>query len=93
MSAFITPRHDHCASCEIRLTGWPVYRRDEPFCCPGCADGGPCSCTYEADLAQDGVDGLGMPFLLPGDPRPDREPSGTPVEPSPVTSSVVGARS
>ena len=41
---------------------------------PGCADGGRAGCTYEADLAEDGVDGLGMPFLLPGDPRPVREP-------------------
>ena len=65
MSAFITPRHDTCASCEIRLTGWPIYRGDEAFCCPGCADGGPCVCTYESDGADDGVDGLGLPFRLP----------------------------
>jgi hypothetical protein len=65
MSAFITPKHDICASCEITLTGWPLYRADEAFCCPGCADGGPCVCTYESDLAHDGVDGLGLPFGLP----------------------------
>jgi hypothetical protein len=35
---------------------------DEAYCCIGCAGGGPCVCTYEADLADDGVDGLGLPF-------------------------------
>ena len=64
MSAFITPRHDACASCEIPLLGWPLYRSDEAFCCAGCADGGPCVCTYESDRADDGVDGLGLPFAL-----------------------------
>jgi hypothetical protein len=33
---------------------------DEAYCCIGCAHGGPCVCTYEADLAEDGVDGLGL---------------------------------
>ena len=45
MSAFITPRHEICASCEIPLMGWPLYRSNEAFCCVGCADGGPCVCT------------------------------------------------
>ncbi len=65
MAAFITPHHDTCASCEIQLAGWPVYRTDEGFCCSGCADGGPCICSYDADQADDGVDGLGLPFHLP----------------------------
>jgi hypothetical protein len=33
---------------------------DEAYCCTGCAEGGPCVCNYEADLAGDGVDGLGL---------------------------------
>ncbi len=24
----------------------------DAFCCPGCAEGGPCSCTYEGDQAR-----------------------------------------
>lgn len=94
MSAFITPRHDTCASCEIRLTGWPIYRADEAFCCPGCADGGPCVCTYESDPADDGVDGLGLPFGVPSavphiEPWPAPEPAMAPR----VTSSRVASRS
>ena len=65
MRIYQEPRRGHCASCEFELTGRPVYRRDEAYCCLGCAGGGPCICTYEADLADDGVDAIGMPFALP----------------------------
>ena len=95
MSAFITPRHDTCASCEIRLTGWPLYRADEAFCCTGCADGGPCVCTYESDAAHDGVDGLGLPFALPvAVPQGNRPltPEPQPVAAPLVTSSRVASR-
>jgi hypothetical protein len=37
---------------------------DETYCCTGCAAGGPCLCTYEADLADDGVNHLGLPFAM-----------------------------
>jgi hypothetical protein len=37
---------------------------DETYCCAGCAQGGPCICSYEADLADDGVDGLGLLFSV-----------------------------
>ena len=60
MHRYASPRRGHCASCEDRITGSPVYRMDEAYCCVGCAYGGPCVCTYEADLAEDGVDGLGL---------------------------------
>ncbi|HET7581749.1 MAG TPA: hypothetical protein VFL75_03215 [Candidatus Limnocylindria bacterium] len=45
------------------ITSRPVYRMDEAYCCVGCAEGGPCVCSYEADLAEDGVDRLGL--LIP----------------------------
>jgi hypothetical protein len=48
---------------------------DELYCCLGCAGGGPCVCLYETDLADDGVDHLGMPFVVPGSPVPEGEPS------------------
>jgi hypothetical protein len=48
---------------------------DELYCCLGCATGGPCICTYETDLADDGVDHLGMPFRVPGSPALEAEPS------------------
>jgi hypothetical protein len=62
MRAYASPRRGRCASCEGIITGHPVYRMDEAYCCVGCAQGGPCVCTYEVDLADDGVDGLGLPF-------------------------------
>jgi len=65
MRIYQEQRRGHCASCEFELTGRPVYVRDEAYCCLGCAGGGPCVCTYEADLADDGVDGIGMPFGQP----------------------------
>lgn len=64
MRTYTTPRRGHCASCEAILTGPPVYRMDETYCCVGCAQGGPCVCTYEADLADDGVDHLGLLFPI-----------------------------
>ena len=60
MRKFASPRPGFCASCEGVITGRPAYRMDEAYCCPGCAAGGPCVCNYEADLADDGVDGLGL---------------------------------
>ena len=65
MRVFASPRRGHCASCDGVITDRPVYRMDEAYCCLGCAGGGPCFCTYEADLADDGVDHLGLPFAMP----------------------------
>ncbi len=64
MRTYSSPRRGYCASCETLLTSRPVYRMDETYCCAGCAQGGPCVCTYEADLAEDGVDHLGLPFRM-----------------------------
>lgn len=63
MRIYASPRRGHCASCEAQITGRPTYFMDEAYCCRGCAGGGPCVCTYEADLAEDGVDGLGLAFV------------------------------
>jgi len=64
MRIYSSPRRGYCASCELALSGRPVYFMDETYCCNGCAQGGPCVCTYEADLAEDGVNGLGLPFAV-----------------------------
>jgi hypothetical protein len=64
MRTFASPRRGYCASCDGVITDRPVYRMDEAYCCTGCADGAPCICTYEQDLADDGVDHLGLPFLV-----------------------------
>jgi hypothetical protein len=63
MRIYASPRRGHCASCEQLITARPVYHMDETYCCVGCVQGGPCLCTYEADLADDGVIGLGLPFM------------------------------
>ncbi|MEP7361110.1 MAG: hypothetical protein ABI744_05965 [Chloroflexota bacterium] len=60
MHSYASPRRGYCASCEGIITGRPVYRMDEAYCCLGCAQGGPCVCTYEQDQADDGVDHLGL---------------------------------
>ena len=60
MRKFRSPMPGYCASCEGAITSRPVYRMDEAYCCHGCAGGGPCACNYEADLADDGVDGIGL---------------------------------
>jgi hypothetical protein len=62
-------RRDVCASCETEIEYRPVFRLEETYCCIGCAGGGPCMCLYEQDLADDGVDHLGLPF-----PMPERSP-------------------
>lgn len=33
-----------CANCEIEIQGLAVFREGKPFCCVGCAEGGPCLC-------------------------------------------------
>ena len=64
MHTFASPRRGYCASCDGVITDRPVYRMDEAYCCLGCAQNGPCICTYEQDLAEDGVDHLGLPFAM-----------------------------
>jgi hypothetical protein len=72
MHVYASPRRGYCASCDGRITDRPVYRMDEAYCCVGCAEGGPCVCSYEADLAEDGVDNLGLPFPMDaGTAEPD----------------------
>jgi len=41
-----------CASCDIKLGAEVVLGPDGLYCCAGCADGGPCICTYEQDLGR-----------------------------------------
>ena len=60
MRTYAKPRPGYCASCEGYITGRPVYRMEVEYCCVGCAMGELCVCTYEADMADDGVDHLGL---------------------------------
>jgi hypothetical protein len=38
----------NCTTCEAQLTAPPTLHDGQPFCCSGCAAGGPCMCTYDA---------------------------------------------
>ena len=81
MRIYASPRRGYCASCEMLLTARPVYHMDETYCCLGCAQGGPCMCSYEVDLASDGVDHLGLPFMeqaveIAPAPSPAKAPAG-----------------
>ncbi len=33
-----------CANCKMPIEHEPVEKAGRPFCCDGCADGGPCLC-------------------------------------------------
>lgn len=78
MRTFASPRRGYCASCDGVITDRPVYRMDEAYCCVGCAHDGPCVCTYEQDLADDGVDHLGLPFFVAPAPAPVGETAAAP---------------
>ena len=36
-----------CVTCEIEITGPATFYVGLPFCCAGCAAGGPCMCSYD----------------------------------------------
>ena len=38
-----------CVTCEIEIEGVPTFSDGLPFCCAGCAAGGPCICSYDGD--------------------------------------------
>lgn len=82
MRTYASPRRGRCASCEDRITGRPVYRMDEAYCCAGCAVGGPCTCSYDVEMADDGVDRLSMPFAIGEHIGADNEADRTEAEPS-----------
>jgi len=53
-----------CESCDIDLASLPLWRDDRYFCCSGCADGGPCICSYVDDPARLGKDVSGAPVRV-----------------------------
>jgi hypothetical protein len=61
-----------CANCGVEIPWRPVIHRDRTFCCGGCAQGGPCYCSY--DLAT--LDWLpaGARRAWPGDPTGNGKP-------------------
>jgi hypothetical protein len=45
-----------CASCELEIQGSPTINAGLPFCCAGCAAGGPCTCTYDPEVGDEPFD-------------------------------------
>ena len=46
--------HPHaCVTCMARITGQAVFHIGLPFCCAGCAAGGPCTCSYDEPAPDD----------------------------------------
>jgi hypothetical protein len=60
----------HCPACHRPFESTPTFRQDVAYCCTSCARGQLCTCLVEADLADDGVDGLTLPFGLERVARP-----------------------
>jgi hypothetical protein len=52
--------HRRCPACHRPFDTEPVFRLDNGYCCSACASGGLCDCFVEPDLADDGVQALGL---------------------------------
>jgi hypothetical protein len=37
----------HCANCGVEIPWRPAFHRGKTYCCGGCAQGGPCYCSYD----------------------------------------------
>ena len=46
-----------CTTCDLVVTGRPVFHLGLAFCCAGCAADGPCICSYDQDVP-DGSDAV-----------------------------------
>jgi len=53
-----------CESCDIELTETAVSVEGHTYCCSGCADGGPCVCSYENAPASYSGNGHSDPALI-----------------------------
>jgi hypothetical protein len=54
-----------CANCGAEISWRPVVHRGSTYCCGGCAQGGPCYCSY--DMATLGW----LPVMRIQRPRPN----------------------
>jgi hypothetical protein len=63
-----------CANCGVEIPWRPVLHRGAPYCCGGCAQGGPCYCSYDAAA---GGETVNLAALVPIDPtHPPRMSAG-----------------
>lgn len=47
----------HCANCGVEIPWRPAVYRGQTYCCGGCAQGGPCYCSYDLMDVSVGVTG------------------------------------
>lgn len=55
-----------CANCFAEFEWTPFNQDGEDFCCSGCADGGPCICTYDGASDTSGPAGPAVVAAVPG---------------------------
>jgi hypothetical protein len=64
----------YCANCGVEIPWPPTMHRGETFCCGGCAQGGPCYCSYDLTT---------FDWLYPANrrdqPAPTPAPAGVPT--------------
>ncbi len=59
----MSPTSPHtCANCLRTFSSSPFGSGNTTYCCRQCEARHLCTCLTEVDLADDGVDGLGLPF-------------------------------
>jgi hypothetical protein len=39
-----------CVTCEVEINGTAVFHLGITYYCPGCAAGGPCTCSYDEEV-------------------------------------------
>jgi len=54
---------DRCSNCDIDLGISPLMVRGKTYCCAGCADGGPCRCSYEKGNSRQHRNGHSDPVI------------------------------
>jgi len=67
------PENAHvCANCFAEFDWAPTVEGGEEFCCAGCAQGGPCACTYGApELAESDAEEVVAERPAPGERAPE----------------------
>lgn len=70
------PGAPRCANCGVEIPWRPAVHHGRTYCCGGCAQGGPCYCSYDltaADWLRPRPRLHAQPLTVPaGSPRPGR---------------------
>ena len=86
-----------CTTCELEIIWPPIERDGRTYCCDGCANGGPCTCSYdenpdpEVDMRQHQTRTYGTATLVGRMPMTPEAIRDLDVEIQHLTSSIAGA--